>query len=122
MTERSASAARIAALARRAVAAVRDDPEGRYRLVESFYDAHPVPGPDWYGRSELDFMRWEIERGLLNSPQDRSRPGSPWWRAVNEAIIRDALEAGLLVDAGMWEAAGPAGARRGGLLSPPPGP
>src|ERR687891_1326493 len=107
MTERSASAARIAALARRAVAAVRDDPEGRYRLVERFYDDHPVPGPDWFGRSELDFMRWEIERGVLNSPQDRSRPGSPWWRAVNETIILDAIEAGKLRGFGNASAAGP---------------
>lgn len=100
-------AARIATEARRRVAAVRDDPEGRYLLVEAFYDQHPVPGPDWYGRSELDFMRWEIERGVLNSPQDRARPGSPWWRAVNETIIRDAIEAGLLVDAGITDAAVP---------------
>ena len=119
MTDRSSLAARIAAQARRAVAAVRDDPEGRYRLVDSFYEAHPVPGPDWYGRSELDFMRWEIERGVLNPPQDRQRPGSPWWRAVNETIIRDAIEAGMLADAGLWEATTPSVGRWMDFLSVP---
>lgn len=121
MNERapSGAAARIATEARRRVGAVRDDPEGRYLLVEAFYDQHPVPGPDWYGRSELDFMRWEIERGVLNSPQDRTQPGSPWWRAVNETIIRDAIEAGLLVDAGQWEASVPSVGRWMDFLSAP---
>ena len=105
--------------ARKRVAAVRDDPEGRYLLVEAFYEQHPVPGPDWYGRSELDFMRWEIERGVLNSPQDRAKPGSPWWRAVNETLIRDAIEAGLVTEAGRWEAASPSVARWMDFLSAP---
>ncbi len=101
------------------MAAVRDDPEGRYLLVKSFYDEHPVPGPDWFGNSELDFMRWEIERGVLNSPQDRAQPGSPWWRAVNETIIRDAIEAGLLVDAGIADAMVPSVARWMDFLASP---
>jgi hypothetical protein len=112
-------AARLATEARRRVAAVRDDPEGRYLLVEGFYDQHPVPGPDWFGRSELDFMRWEIERGVLNSPQDRAQPGSPWWRAVNETIIRDAIEAGLLVDAEISDATTPSVARWMDFLAMP---
>jgi len=97
----SGEAARIASAARDRYAAVRDDPEARYALAESFYETHPVPGPDWYGRSELSFMRWEIERGVLNHPHDRARPGSPWWRAVNGRIIRDAVEGGMLADAGI---------------------
>ncbi|MFY9587130.1 MAG: oxygenase MpaB family protein [Actinomycetota bacterium] len=121
MSERllTGDAARIATEARRRVAAVRDDPEDRYRLVESFYDEHPVPGPDWYGRSELDFMRWEIERGVLNSPQDRTQRGSPWWRMVNEAIIRDAIEAGMLVDARITDSPVPAVARWMDFLTAP---
>ena len=97
----SGEAARIAVAATKRFAAVRDDPEGRYALAESFYADHPVPGPDWYGRSQLAFMRWEIERGVLNPPQDHRRPGSPWWRKVNERILRDATEGGMLADAGI---------------------
>jgi hypothetical protein len=97
----SEEAARIAVAARKRFASVRDDPEGRYSLAESFYAAHPVPGPDWYGRSELAFMRWEIERGVLGPPGDTKRPGSPWWRKVNEQILRDAVEGGMLADAGI---------------------
>jgi hypothetical protein len=97
----SGEAARIAVAARKRFATVRDDPEGRYALAESFYAAHPVPGPDWYGRSVLAFMRWEIERGVLNPAGDTKRPGSPWWRKVNEMILRDAVEGGMLADAGL---------------------
>jgi hypothetical protein len=41
-----------------------------------------------YRRAEVAFMRWQISRGVLASPT-ASRPGSPWWRAVNEDLIRD---------------------------------
>jgi hypothetical protein len=37
-------------------------------------------------------MGWQLRRGLLNS-LDHERPGSPWWRAVNERLLRDACEA-----------------------------
>ena len=37
-------------------------------------------------------MRWQLRRGVLNSPND-TRPGSPWWRALNEALLRDTAEA-----------------------------
>jgi hypothetical protein len=36
-------------------------------------------------------MRWQVERGLLN-PLDASPPGSLWWRAVNERLLRDGCE------------------------------
>lgn len=39
-------------------------------------------------------MNWQIGRGLLN-PLDHARPGSPWWRAVNERLLRDTCEARL---------------------------
>ena len=37
-------------------------------------------------------MGWQLRRGLLN-PVDHERPGSPWWRAVNERLLRDTCEA-----------------------------
>jgi hypothetical protein len=37
-------------------------------------------------------MRWEASRGLLN-PVTGERPGSPWWRALNERLLRDGCEA-----------------------------
>jgi hypothetical protein len=45
-------------------------------------------------------MRWQVRRGLLAAP-DAPRPGSGWWRAVNEGLLRDAWEADqLLVGSG----------------------
>jgi hypothetical protein len=41
-------------------------------------------------------MRWQVDRGVLN-PLDASRPGSVWWRAVNERLLRDGCEAVALV-------------------------
>lgn len=37
-------------------------------------------------------MDWQVQRGLLN-PLDHERPGSPWWRAVNERLLRDTQQA-----------------------------
>jgi hypothetical protein len=36
-------------------------------------------------------MRWQLRRGLLEPPT-AERPGSPWWRAVNERLLRDQCE------------------------------
>ena len=36
-------------------------------------------------------MRWQARRGLLE-PLDASPPGSAWWRAVNERLLRDGCE------------------------------
>ena len=41
-------------------------------------------------------MRWQAGRGLLN-PLEASPPGSLWWRAVNERLLRDGCEAVALV-------------------------
>jgi hypothetical protein len=117
----SGEAARIAVAATKRFASVRDDPEGRYALADSFYESHDVPGPDWYGRSQLAFMRWEIARGVLNPPHDRSQPGSPWWRKVNERILRDAIEGGMLADAGIATGENPSANRwRDYLVDPSP--
>jgi hypothetical protein len=37
-------------------------------------------------------MQWQLQRGVLAPPFSK-RPGSPWWRAVNERILRDGCEA-----------------------------
>jgi uncharacterized protein YqjF (DUF2071 family)/uncharacterized protein with NAD-binding domain and iron-sulfur cluster len=68
----------------RQVDAVLDDPEARLRLRASFYERAGTT--DEHGRSELDFMRWEIARGVL-APMRAAKPGSPWWRAVNAAVL-----------------------------------
>ena len=41
-------------------------------------------------------MHWQARRGLLN-PLDASPPGSVWWRAVNDRLLRDGCEAVALV-------------------------
>jgi hypothetical protein len=77
------------------VATVTDDVEGRYRLAGEFY-----LGPrrlHRFARAELRFTRALIARGVLN-PTAARRPGSRWWRAVNERLLRDKLEARLLVE------------------------
>jgi hypothetical protein len=87
-----------ATLAARRVADVRDSPAGRLELLRSSYA--PLPGTRpvhlRYKRAALAFMGWQVQRGLLNPPDD-SRPGSPWWRAMNEGLLRDTCEARLRV-------------------------
>lgn len=93
------------------VAAVRDDPAGRLALMRSLYE--PEPGrPELhlpYRRAALEFMGWQLRRGLLD-PVDGTAPGSPWWRAVNERLLRDTAEArghvlGLGGPVSSWSAA-----------------
>ncbi len=79
------------------LADVRDDPAKRLALAMSFY--RPVaPGRSLepYQRAEIAFMRWQIRRGVL-TPPGSDPPGSPWWRAVNGTLLRDTVEARLLV-------------------------
>jgi hypothetical protein len=73
-----------------AVASVRDDPEGRFGMRHRFYQRFGFgpPGHPGYGESELAFLRWEVGRGVLNPP-GVPKPGSPWWGAVNEALLLD---------------------------------
>jgi hypothetical protein len=79
------------------LAAVRDDPARRLELAARFYDRRPGrPSIRAYRRAEMAFMRWQIRRGVLAAP-GADRPGSPWWRAVNEGLLRDAWQAELLV-------------------------
>ncbi len=75
------------------VARVRDDPAARLRLGRSLYESEP-PGSRHlpYGRAMAAFIGWQVRRGVL-APPDAPRPGSPWWRALNEAVLRDIAEA-----------------------------
>ena len=94
ITARGLEAAEEAA---RMVAAVRDDPAGRIRLAADAY-AFRGGGRRYrpYRRAVVAFMRWQQARGVLNSLDD-DIPGSPWWRAVNEDLLRDTVEARLLI-------------------------
>jgi hypothetical protein len=87
-----------AAVAAERVAEVRDRPDGRLDLLRSSYAPPPGAAPLHlrYPRAALAFMGWQLQRGLLN-PLDDGRPGSPWWRAVNERLLRDTCEARLRV-------------------------
>src|ERR1700759_422159 len=76
------------------VAAVRDDPPGRLALVERIYRGPFGRAPRHlpYRRAAMSFMRWQLRRGVLE-PLNSAYPGSPWWRAVNERLLRDGCEA-----------------------------
>lgn len=86
--------ASVAEYAQARIDAVRDDPAGRRALLSSLYEAeHGAPELHLpYRRAALAFMDWECRRGLLN-PVGGDAPGSPWWRAVNERLLRDTAEA-----------------------------
>ncbi|MFD3555872.1 hypothetical protein ACFWWA_27795 [Streptomyces goshikiensis] len=94
-----------ASRAEQRVALVRDRPEERYALAREFYRLAAGPAHR-YGHAELSFTRWSLGRGVL-APESSDRPGSAWWRAVNERLLRDKTEARLLCDG----AAGTASAR-----------
>jgi hypothetical protein len=95
------TASRTAAeLAAGRVAAARDDPTQRLELAAGSFECGLSPEGSWrrFARSELAFLRAQIARGVLARPDGR-QPGSPWWRAVNERLLRDTAEATLLVQA-----------------------
>jgi hypothetical protein len=73
--------------AEREVIAVRDDPQGRLDLLHRLYGDH-LP----YRRAAAAFMKWQLRRGLLQ-PDTAQHPGSPWWREMNERLLRDTAEA-----------------------------
>ena len=80
--------------AERQVAAVRDDPAGRLKLAKAIYQGQTglAPRHPRFRRAGMSFMQWEVHRGVLN-PLDSSMPGSPWWRAMSEKLLRDGCEA-----------------------------
>jgi hypothetical protein len=73
---------------------VRDDPERRMALMARCYRGPFGEAPKHlpYRRAAMSFMRWQLQRGVLQPPT-APRPGSPWWRAVNERVLRDGCEA-----------------------------
>ena len=76
------------------VGEVRDDPDARLALMRRLY-AGPAGDATThlpYRRAAVAFMRWQLRRGLLR-PLHGPRSGSPWWRAVNERLLRDGWEA-----------------------------
>jgi hypothetical protein len=85
--------ARALAWAEAQVATVRDDPAARLALLVRTYHGPTGRAPRHlpFRRAALSFMRWQADRGLLN-PLDASPPGSVWWRAVNERLLRDGCE------------------------------
>jgi hypothetical protein len=80
------------------VAASRDDPAARLELMERLFHGPTGRAPRHlpFRRAALSFMRWQAQRGLLNQ-LDAAVPGSVWWRAMNERLLRDGCEAIALV-------------------------
>lgn len=76
------------------MAAVRDDPGGRLALAGATYGGPTGDAPRHlpFRRAAMSFMRWEARRGVLD-PLDADPPGSRWWRAMNERLLRDGCEA-----------------------------
>src|SRR5262245_20751937 len=62
-------------------------------LLRSLYE--PLPGaPEQhlpYRRAGAAVIRWRPRPGRPN-PTGGEAPGSPWWRAVNERLLRDTAE------------------------------
>ncbi|MFQ6332060.1 hypothetical protein ACLMAL_38925 [Nocardia sp. CWNU-33] len=88
------SAGTAAVWAEQQIAVVRDDPAGRIALMQRCYHGPFGRAPQHlpFRRAAMSFMRWQLRRGLLQPPSS-DRPGSPWWREVNERILRDGCEA-----------------------------
>jgi hypothetical protein len=108
-----------AAEAAEMVAAVRDDQDRRLGLAASFYDDRPGQAPiRAYRRAEMAFMQWQVRRGLL-AARDAARPGSEWWRSVNESLLRDAWEADRLLAGRSGPASGPPVSRWAEFLRQP---
>jgi hypothetical protein len=97
---RAENPARIAAAR---IESVQESAESRYRLAAGFYQRGDSQECSRYSRGELSFLRWEIERGVLNAPSAEGG-GSPWWRAISDALLRDKIEADLVVGAPGGEA------------------
>src|SRR6201986_2066639 len=72
---------------------VRDRPDERFSLCARTYDDPPdASSPHLrFRRAALSFMRWQLERGGL-APPAAGTPGTRWWRAVNERLLRDGCE------------------------------
>jgi hypothetical protein len=76
------------------VEAVRDEPAKRLELLERTYHGPTGQAPHHlpFRRAAMAFMRWELSRQVL-APLHTTPAGSPWWRAVNERLLKDGCEA-----------------------------
>ena len=83
-----------AAFADAQIAAVRDDPAGRLALARSIYEDPTGRRSERprFRRAALAFTHWMAARGVLDA-LDGTRPGSRWWRAMNERLLHDSCEA-----------------------------
>ncbi len=70
---------------------VENSPEGRLALRKAFYTKYGFSrlAKYGYGQSEIDFIEWEIKRGVLNSTDHNTNKGSNWWRKMNMQIMYD---------------------------------
>lgn len=86
-----------AAYADESVARVQDDPRARLTLLYELYEVPPAVDRGYlpFRRAASAFLGWQLRRGLLN-PDSHPSPGSPWWRAVNDSLLRDTCEARAL--------------------------
>ena len=93
LAEGSPDIASALARAEAQVAVARDDPAARLALMGWVFRGPTGHAPRHlpFRRAALSFMRWQARRGVLN-PLDASPPGSVWWRAVNERLLRDGCE------------------------------
>src|SRR3954449_7791078 len=91
------------------VAAARDDPAARLALMGRVFHGPTGHAPRHlpFRRAALSFMRWQARRGVLNA-LEASPPGSVWWRAVNERLLRDGGETVALVGGLPGEPSSPA--------------
>jgi hypothetical protein len=89
-------AARMAAAT---IEEVQASTDSRYRLAEAFYEGKGASMERGrYGRGQLNFLRWQIHRGVLDPPS-ADGGGCFWWRAVSDTLLRHQVEAKLLSDA-----------------------
>ena len=93
LAEGSRDIASALARAEAQVAVARDDPAARLALMGWVFRGPTGHAPRHlpFRRAALSFMRWQARRGVLN-PLEASPPGSVWWRAVNERLLRDGCE------------------------------
>jgi hypothetical protein len=75
--------------------------------MRALYESRPSGSPHLpYRRAMTAFMRWQLGRGLLE-PAGTARPGSQWWRALNEGVLRDIAESRHLVEGASGDASSP---------------
>jgi len=103
--------------ARAIVDRVADDPLGRVQLRRDFYRKFgfaqhlEIPTEFGFGTSEIAFLLWEVERGVLNPVTGTNTPGSAWWRNVNLEFLYYSELAALAIGRGVDPGTLPAPAR-----------